>query len=217
MPTEVITKEQVEKTILDATIKKSVSPGDVEKAVWRFSGVWPAGSVSLSGNVGEQTEDLCKFLADLHVKSEVELSKCEKTLQKLGKIGSLLFRTISKINLTSWFDSMMDAMNMFGKYVTQTLENGVPTAQDERDVKELANDVKDMVKKYVDHSVYTKIVPALKAKYEGKTIDTILSKLSNDDFANTRTLIGTLCACVNYGIFHSLSDSWMKHISALVK
>lgn len=217
MPTEVITKEQVEKTILDATIKKSVSPGDVEKAVWKFSGVWPAGSVSLSGNVGEQTEDLCKFLADLHVKSEVELLKCEKTLQKLGKIGSLLFRAISKINLTSWFDSMMDAMNMFGKYVTQTLENGAPTAQDKRDVKELANDVKDMVKKYVDHSVYTKIVPALKAKYEGKTIDVILSKLSNGDFANTRTLIGTLCACVNYGVFHSLSDSWMKHISKLVK
>ena len=193
-----------------------MSPGDVEKAVWTFSGVWPAGSVSLSGNVGEQTEDLCKFLADLHDKSEVELLKCENTLQKLGKIGSLLFRTISKINLTSWFGSMMDAMNMFGKYVTQTLENGVPTAQDKRDVKELANDVKDMVKKYVDHSVYTKIVPALKAKYEGKTID-VLSKLSIDDFANTRTLIGTLCACVNYGVFHSLSDSWMKHISKLVK
>ena len=217
MPTEAITKEQVEKTILDATIKKSVSPGEMEKAVWNFSGAWPAGRVSLSGNIGKQTEDLCAFLADLHGQSEIELLKCKTDLQKLKTIGSLLFRGASKINLTSWFESMMGAMNMFGKYVTQTLENGAPTAQDKRDVKELANDVKDMVKKYVDHSVYTKIVPALKAKYEGKTIDTILSKLSNDDFASTRTLIGTLCACVNYGVIHSLSDSWMKHISALVK
>lgn len=217
MPTEAITKEQVEKTILDATIKKSVSPGEMEKAVWNFSGAWPAGRVPLSGNIGKQTEDLCAFLADLHGQSEIELLKCKTDLQKLKTIGSLLFRGASKINLTSWFESMMGAMNMFGKYVTQTLENGAPTAQDKRNVKELADDVKDMVKKYVDHSVYTKIVPALKAKYEGKTIDVILTKLSNDDFVHTRTLIGTLCACVNYGVFHSLSDSWMKHILALVK
>ena len=215
MLTEMITKEQVEEAI-DAANAKKISSGESGTAVWAISGAWEAATITLRGNITEQTETLTKELTKLHDASEIELLEGKDTIGKLGTLGSGLLRLVNGKSPTSWFDSVIGAMKKFGQYVTQTLEDKMksPTPKDKKDVKDLAAQVTGMVERYVDHSLYRKIVPALASQFKGKSIPEIFAQKSLK-LDSTKTLIGTLCACVNYGALRTFSDSWMKHILKL--
>ena len=150
--------------------------------------------------------------------TERELFVCKGAIEKTGTIGAAVFKAFKGWSPTSWFDYVIDAMRKFGQYVTQNLEDKKksPTLKDKKDVADLAAQVTEMVKRYVDHSLYRKIVPALASQFKGKSLPQILAQESLK-LDSTKTLIGTLCECVNYGTLNKLSDSWMKHILQLTK